>query len=618
MENKKTILLVEDEALIAMSGKMTLEQLGYKTVVAHTGEKAVELAANGHSIDLILMDIDLGPGIDGTEAAGIILEEQDIPVVFLSSHTERETVAKTEKITSYGYVVKNSGGTVLDASIKMAFRLFEARQAETRINKELSTTLEELRAVTEELTCSEEELLKRERDLRESDERFRSMLNLVPDMISIHDTDMNILYSNWNGFADVPPAKRRIHTKCYRTYRDMDQICPDCQARHVIETGEPLAMESELPDGRWVDLRVFPLRDGDGRITMFAEWVRDITAQKNTEKSLQDREKWFSTLVENAPDIIARFDRELRHMYINRAIEKHTGIPPREFIGKTNEDLGMPNDQVQLWNSNLREAFRGKQEVEMHFSFPHAAGEKTFQSRLVPESVTSGDVETVMAITREITAQRTAEDELGRQLSEKETLLKEVHHRIKNNMASVEGLLSVQARKTESEEAAAVLRQAVSRVQSIRSVYDTLLIEREHEKVSVRRYIEQLVDAVRTACSDSSSVTIETRIDDFTLSARKAVPVGIVVNELLTNVFKYAFAGRDSGHILIALERTGEQVKLIIADDGIGSEPIRGAKKSQGFGLEIVRMLAEQLQGTFSTESGTGTRSVLEFTIPQQ
>ncbi len=128
--NKKTLLLVEDEALIAMSEKAELEKYGYAVVIAHSGEEAVELFNEDNDIDLILMDINLGTGIDGTEAARKILEAHDTPIVFLSSHTSPEIVEKTEKITSYGYVVKNSGIVVLDASIKMAFRLHDARMRE--------------------------------------------------------------------------------------------------------------------------------------------------------------------------------------------------------------------------------------------------------------------------------------------------------------------------------------------------------------------------------------------------------------------------------------------------------------------------------------------------------
>src|SRR6056297_4142038 len=124
----KKILLVEDEVLIAMNEAQTLEKHGYEVVSAHKGEEAVEMVNTDPEISLILMDIDLGSGMDGTEAAEKILTKKDIPVVFLSSHTEPEVVEKTEKITSYGYVVKNSGDTVLLTSIRMAFRLYEANQ----------------------------------------------------------------------------------------------------------------------------------------------------------------------------------------------------------------------------------------------------------------------------------------------------------------------------------------------------------------------------------------------------------------------------------------------------------------------------------------------------------
>ena len=124
----KTILLVEDEIITAVFESRQLEKEGYNVITASTGLEAVELIRNKSvHIDLILMDIDLGPGMDGTEAAEEILILKEIPIVFLSNHTEPEIVSRTEKITSYGYVVKNSSPTVLFASIKMAFRLFEAK-----------------------------------------------------------------------------------------------------------------------------------------------------------------------------------------------------------------------------------------------------------------------------------------------------------------------------------------------------------------------------------------------------------------------------------------------------------------------------------------------------------
>ncbi len=126
---QKTILLVEDEIVQAILETKRLIKEGYRVIHAADGDLAIQIACcDDECIDLILMDIDLGPGMDGTDAATEILKHKNIPVLFVSSHIEKKIVQKTENITSYGYVVKNSSFTVLDASIKMAFKLFEAKQ----------------------------------------------------------------------------------------------------------------------------------------------------------------------------------------------------------------------------------------------------------------------------------------------------------------------------------------------------------------------------------------------------------------------------------------------------------------------------------------------------------
>ncbi|TVQ20880.1 MAG: PAS domain S-box protein [Spirochaetaceae bacterium] len=143
MKDRKSILLVEDEALIAIAGKRTLEKSGYAVRVVTSGEAAVDaVASSAIPVDLILMDINLGPGMDGIEAAEIILRQREVPLVFLSAHTEPEVVTRTEKITSYGYIVKDSGETVLLASIRMAFRLFEAHRLLREHSQYLDATLQ--------------------------------------------------------------------------------------------------------------------------------------------------------------------------------------------------------------------------------------------------------------------------------------------------------------------------------------------------------------------------------------------------------------------------------------------------------------------------------------------
>jgi CheY-like chemotaxis protein len=126
--NKRTVLLVEDEAIVCISESKKLQDFGYTVVIAHSGKEAVELAQANSDIQLVLMDINLGEGIDGTEAAKQILSHRDIPIVFLTSHSEKEMVDKVKGITRYGYIIKNSGDFVLQSSIDMAFELFSLMQ----------------------------------------------------------------------------------------------------------------------------------------------------------------------------------------------------------------------------------------------------------------------------------------------------------------------------------------------------------------------------------------------------------------------------------------------------------------------------------------------------------
>lgn len=262
------LLLVEDEAIIALATKRELEQEGYLIETAHSGEEAWKVFQEAPDrFSLILMDIDLGRGMDGTETAAKILAERELPVIFLSSHTEPEVVAKTDKITSYGYIVKNSGSTILYTAIKMAFRLFEAKSRE-----------------------------------QQKEERFNRVLQAIPDMVSIHDEEMNILYSNWNGFGAVPEEKRQTGTKCYITYRGFNRICPDCQAKRVLDSQQPFHAEAQLPDGTWVDLRVLPIEDPREEKRIFVEWVRDITERKKTEEALKESESRYSRAVTGTRD----------------------------------------------------------------------------------------------------------------------------------------------------------------------------------------------------------------------------------------------------------------------------------------------------------------------------
>jgi PAS domain S-box-containing protein len=196
--SEKNILLVEDEAIIALTEKKQLEGAGYGVTHAASGEAAIEAieAGRGSGFDLVLMDIDLGRGMAGTEAARRILRIHDIPLLFLSSHTEPEIVRSTELISNYGYVVKSSSFTVLDASIKMALKLFAAQERIKRVNANFEAANEELRLSLERLQDSN-------RELALSNEKFSKIFQANPDYVAISRLDDGTYLDVNEGFVEM-------------------------------------------------------------------------------------------------------------------------------------------------------------------------------------------------------------------------------------------------------------------------------------------------------------------------------------------------------------------------------------------------------------------------------
>lgn len=274
----QTILLVEDEAIIALNKKITLEKYGFSVLTAGSGEKAIEMVDTNEDINLILMDIDLGRSMDGTEAASQILKNHDVPLIFISSHTEREIVEKTDGITSYGYIVKTAGETVMLASIKMAFRLFEARQKEKE--KEIALTKE------------------------------KRLLKTIIDHSSVFiwHKDKSGAYLQVNkAYCEAYEVQEAeiICKTVFDLYPEKDARQYEAEDQEVISTGKPLLGIQRLitlPSGKeiWTLIDKYPYRDIDGNIAGIIGFALNITDQKGYEDRmnslLDEKEKLIRDL----------------------------------------------------------------------------------------------------------------------------------------------------------------------------------------------------------------------------------------------------------------------------------------------------------------------------------
>jgi two-component sensor histidine kinase len=201
-------------------------------------------------------------------------------------------------------------------------------------------------------------------------------------------------------------------------------------------------------------------------------------------------------------------------------------------------------------------------------------------------------------------------------LREKTILLKEVHHRVKNNLALISSLLSMKADTAGSPEARLALEESRQRVHSMASIHEHLYGNDRLDRINFAVYAEQLVSRLHAAlAAEPDRITIDLDLEPVQLAIERAVPCGLILNELLTNVFKYAFHGRPGGRIAVSFRESPRgTLALTVEDDGVGLPPDHaGRQTGKSLGLRIVEILAAQLDGTLHRESGSGTRMVLRF-----
>lgn len=215
----------------------------------------------------------------------------------------------------------------------------------------------------------------------------------------------------------------------------------------------------------------------------------------------------------------------------------------------------------------------------------------------------------------DITDRRLFEEKIKNLLAEKEILLKEVHHRVKNNMFTIKNLLSLQLISLEEPSAIDALTDARNRIDCMMMIYDKLFHSNNFRNIPVQNYLPLLINQIISSFPDRKKITTYLQIDDFELGISMVINIGIITNELLTNSMKYAFKGKNTGSITVVLSMENNQILYSIEDDGIGIPDSVDLYDSTGFGLNLVRMITEQMNGTINLDRSKGSRFILKFDL---
>jgi len=577
-------LIVDNDPITCAASEQIVKDFGYSTVTALNGAQAFHFFQS-ISIDLILIDVDLGKGMDGAEVARQILAIREIPILFYSTHTEPDIVKKTEQVNSYGYLLKDSPNIVLATSIQMALNLFN--------------------------TC---------RKLKD-EKRYRELISNLDAGVIVHAPDTSIILTNSRAAEllglreDQMIGKRAMETDMKFIREDNSPLLLDEYPVNIIRSNLNTIKNQVIGvnkpnnnDIRWFSVTGFPSFSTHGNMEEIVISFVDISERKKSERTLLESEKKFRSYIESALDGVFVTNKEGFYQEVNHAAT--------QLLGYSREELLQMHFTKVVPTETLENA---------KFAYTTLLEEGVFTTEVIFQrkdgtrfigilSSTKISEDQYLGLVKDITERKEAEENVHKLLAEKEIILKEIHHRIKNNMYSVYGLLQLQSNTLKEDNAAAcVLEDAAIRIQSMMLLYDKLYQSERFTDLLIEEYISPLVDEVIQNFPNNVPIQVIKEIGDIVLDAKRLSSIGIILNELLTNIMKYAFKGKSEGLIRVSAQMEDDKVIILVQDNGIGIPAGIDFVNSSGFGLKLIAMLTKQIEGKAKIERKNGTLVYLEF-----
>ncbi len=602
----KTVLLVDDDPIYSIVTKRKLKAEGYRVFTARTGKGALALIAEVPEIDLVLIDLDLGPGIDGKSAARAILQERALPIIFLTSHADEESREQLRGIPRHGCVSKDGGVGTLLIAMDVALELYEAEQRR-------GDELVELQRINTQL----QQYLWR---APEAEAKDSVLVSNICDVIAVIDRKGINRYKSpnvervlgWkpeelvgaNTFENVHPEDRQDMQELLERLLKAPGLTAHGECRYRHHDGSY----------RWISILATNKSTNpaiDGVLLSYRDVTERHAAQEELEKTLE----WFRSIFRQSPAGILLVDASKRIVEANPAAEKLLGYDAGELNGLSRHDVLYPEVQPRDPQAAIATAVQGEEGLyRMETRYRRKNGSPLQVSVHIKRIDLPGHQATHMVEFHDISRRKAAEQKVEALLREKEVLLQEVHHRVKNDMNFVHSLLSLQSNMTTNDELATSLREAGNRIAVMGHVYERLYRRGNVEDVNVGRLLRELVRDLR-----SSSLPLGIRVDltaeDLEVETRLSVSLGVLVNELLTNAAKYAFAGISEPKITVTLRRVaGDELELIVRDNGKGLPEATIENSAPGYGLTIVNALVEQHSGSISLWNDGG--GIIKVKLP--
>jgi PAS domain S-box-containing protein len=335
--------------------------------------------------------------------------------------------------------------------------------------------------------------------------------------------------------------------------------------------------------------------------------------KRKAEQDLRASETRFYSFMNNNPALAFIKDLDGRVLYINNTCEQAWNTTLAECQGKLDHELWPAAQAAGIRALDLSVLDRGEPSHVVEELPSHQEPVRHLLTFRFPFADATG-CRLIGGVSVDITERMQTERDLAAAVAEKEVLLKEVHHRVKNNLQIISSLLNMQAELLSEPSLKGVLLESRRRVESMAMIHERLYSDEDIDHLDFRQYVEALArELFNVYFVDSNLVRLRLELEPVSLELNQAIPCGLILNELLANCLKYAFPDTRQGEILVALDCHDDRITLRVADNGIGLPPGLDWRKAQTLGLRIVNILARQLMGTVHQEALAGADFSLIF-----
>lgn len=466
----------------------------------------------------------------------------------------------------------------------------------------------------------EKEIIEREK----AEENIKMLANVVEssdDAIITKSLDDRI--TTWNkgaelmyGYSSEDVVGKDMSILAPPTLKDEERMLTEIikSGGHVVhfETDRVRKTDSKIN----VSMTLSPISDSMGNIIGISTIARDITQSKNAETALRESEEFLDNIVENIPNMLfVKNAKDLRFKKVNKTGELYFGHPRDNLVGKNDYDF-FSKEEADFFTEKDMEVLQSGNMLDIPEETieTRALGLRILHTKKIPLMDKDGNPQYLLGVAEDITDLKATENMLKESLRMKEVLLREIHHRVKNNMQIISSLLNLQADYVQEQETKNVLKDSQSRVKSMAMIHEKLYMAEDLSHVNFKEYAEKLVvDIFYSYGIKVGTIELNLNVEEIELNMETAIPLGLILNELIINSLKYAFTNIEKPSITVQLLMVDDKHVLTVSDNGKGLPEDIDLETVDSLGLKLVNNLVNQIDGEISIDRSHGTEFKISF-----